>query len=472
MKKGPDISKWQGNIDFNSVKKAGIDFLIIREGYRKKIDPMFLEYVREAKEKDLLILGVYHFMYSHSIEDAKMEAQSTISNIKKAGLDRIKNKIIIFSDFEYDTIMDASEYGITLRKNDCNDHVETFCSEIERLGYQPGIYTNLDFYKNYYTKDILSKYPIWLADYTNGPDFDCIVQQYTNQGSIPGISGNVDINYYYGNFKMNEDKEETVSPIKYSRQKVVDLATSWIGKNEKDGSYKEIIDIYNSYSPLPRGTKMQYEWSWCACTWSALAISLGYTDVMPIEISCGELINKAKDMGIWVEDDFYRPLPGDGILYDWDDNGNGDNQGWPDHIGVVSFVNGDQLAVIEGNKSDAVGVRAININGKYIRGYITPKFNDEESILETTKSVYEVALEVINGVWGNGISRKEALTNAGYDYNKVQSKVNEIINKKQKLYAACHIILGNYKKENIEELGLNYDEINELVNKIISIVKE
>ena len=68
-----------------------------------------------------------------------------------------------------------------------------------------------------------------------------------------------------------------------SRKAVVDLATSWIGKNEADGSFKEIIDIYNSFAgPLPRNTKMDYSWAWCAATWSALAIKLGYTDIMPI----------------------------------------------------------------------------------------------------------------------------------------------------------------------------------------------
>lgn len=79
----------------------------------------------------------------------------------------------------------------------------------------------------------------------------------------------------------------------YSRQAVVDLAESWIGKNEADGSYKSIIDIYNSFTgAFPRGTKMAYEWEWCACTWSALAVALKYTAIMPIEISCYYLIEE------------------------------------------------------------------------------------------------------------------------------------------------------------------------------------
>ena len=89
-----------------------------------------------------------------------------------------------------------------------------------------------------------------------------------------------------------------------TRAAVVNLVNSWEGLKESDGSHKKIVDIYNSYKGLlPRGLKMKYNWSWCACTWSALAIKLGYTSVMPIEISCYYLIEAAKKMGIWIEDD-------------------------------------------------------------------------------------------------------------------------------------------------------------------------
>ena len=90
----------------------------------------------------------------------------------------------------------------------------------------------------------------------------------------------------------NEEEKELKT-----RSEVVNLANSWLGKNEADGSYKSIIDIYNSFTgSFPRGTKMQYSWPWCACTWSALAIKLGYTDIMPIEISCYYLIERAIGM--------------------------------------------------------------------------------------------------------------------------------------------------------------------------------
>lgn len=212
---------------------------------------------------------------------------------------------------------------------------------------------------------------------------------------------------------------------KYASE-VVKLANSWIGLNESDGSYKKIIDIYNSYSPLPRGTKMLYEWAWCATTWSALAIKLGYTSIMPIEMSCANLITIAKQMGIWVENDAYVPSPGDAVLYDWQDTGVGDNVGAPDHVGTVVSVDNTKkvFAVVEGNYSNSVKTRTMAFNGRYIRGFITPKYDPEPV---STKTVNEIAKEVIDGKWGNGDERKKKLTDAGYDYDAVQKAVSNLL---------------------------------------------
>ena len=174
-----------------------------------------------------------------------------------------------------------------------------------------------------------------------------------------------------------------------TRQKVVDLILSWEGKKESDGSFKSIIDIYNSYKgKLPRGTKMQYDWEWCACTWSALAIKLGYTKIMPIEISCYYLIEAAKKMGCWTEKDSYVAKPGDAVLYDWEDSGKGENTSAPNHIGVIIETNKDDnyFIVMEGNYDQSVKKRKLAINGKYIRGFITPKYDTETKKTETKKT--------------------------------------------------------------------------------------
>lgn len=219
------------------------------------------------------------------------------------------------------------------------------------------------------------------------------------------------------------------------RSEVVNLAKSWIGLKESDGSYKKIIDIYNSYTgSFPRNTKMKYGWAWCACTWSAIAIKLGYTDVMPIEISCQELIKEAQKKKIWVENDAYVPKPGDAILYDWDDSGSGDCLGWADHVGIVERADkkSGYITVIEGNYKDAVKRRTISINGRYIRGFITPKYNEpvyaEEGDASKKKTVNELAHEVLTGLWGDGDARRKALEKAGYNYEDVQKQVNWIVN--------------------------------------------
>ena len=238
---------------------------------------------------------------------------------------------------------------------------------------------------------------------------------------------------YYDKYAGGTGTQEG-SVMGYSRQKVVDLINSWIGKKESDGSYKSIIDIYNTQKSFPRGTKMQYGWAWCACTWSALAVKLGYTAIMPVEISCYYLVEQAKKMGVWVENDGYVPKPGDAVLYDWQDSGSGDNTGSPDHVGTVTEVyqSAGYFVVVEGNYSNSVKKRTIAINGKFIRGFIAPKYTDNAVTAPAQqtakKDVETLAREVIAGAWGTGDTRKKRLAEAGYDYNAVQAKVNEILN--------------------------------------------
>lgn len=227
--------------------------------------------------------------------------------------------------------------------------------------------------------------------------------------------------------------------MNYSRKAAVDLIQSWHGLNEKDGSHQKIIDIYNRANPLPRGTKMQSTWAWCAATWSAVGIELGYDEIWPIEMSCTNLIRIAKKLGIWVEDDNYIPSPGDGILYDWDDNGKIDCSGSPDHIGMVTYVNQNTgyMTVEEGNMRNRVDTRTVALNGRYIRGFITPKYSDEgmkvEPIFRQDLPIQIVAKDVIAGKYGNGQERIERLRSMGYDYAEVQREVNKILNSKAEL---------------------------------------
>ena len=172
-----------------------------------------------------------------------------------------------------------------------------------------------------------------------------------------------------------KNQETTIVKSKSSAEAFISQARSWIGCKESDGSHKKIIDLYNSHKPLARGYKVKYTDSWCATFVAACAIACGYTDLIPLECSCVQMIELAKKKGIWVENENRTPNPGDIILYDWQDSGSGDDKGAADHVGIVEKVSGKTITVIEGNYQDAVKRRTLQVNGKYIRGYICPKFD-------------------------------------------------------------------------------------------------
>lgn len=157
---------------------------------------------------------------------------------------------------------------------------------------------------------------------------------------------------------------------------ILNIARGWIGRKESNGSHKEIIDVYNSHKPLSRGYKVKYTDSWCATFVSACAIKANYTDIIPTECSCNQMIKKFQSMGRWTEDDGHVPNLGDVIFYDWQDNGVGDCKGTSEHVGYVEKVENGKITVIEGNKSDAVARRVLNVNGKYIRGFGCPAYNN------------------------------------------------------------------------------------------------
>ena len=163
-----------------------------------------------------------------------------------------------------------------------------------------------------------------------------------------------------------------------ARQKVVGIMQGWVGLKRSDRSHAPIIDTYNEHTPRPRGYKVSYTDAYCATTTSAAAIKAGFTDIIPVECSCYYLIEKAKAMGIWQENDAHVPKMGDEVLYDWDDGPNyatTDNQGAPEHVGMVEAISGSTIRVIEGNMSGGVvGRRNLQINGRYIRGFICPDY--------------------------------------------------------------------------------------------------
>ena len=185
---GIDVSEWQGSIDFSKVKSAGIDVVYIRSSEGNNyIDPDFKINYENAKDNGLKV-GFYHYLTATSTSEAYSQAEFFVSVIKGTSPDcRLA--------------MDFESFG-NLSISEKNEISEIFLSEVERLsGKEVVIYS--DAYNAAYTfsKDLASKYPIWVADYFvsepgNGNWDTWIGFQYTDRGNVSGISGNVDRDYF------------------------------------------------------------------------------------------------------------------------------------------------------------------------------------------------------------------------------------------------------------------------------------
>ena len=165
---------------------------------------------------------------------------------------------------------------------------------------------------------------------------------------------------------------------KIQRAKIIDKARSYLGAKQGGGKHKHIVNLFNEVKP--DGWAMTYSAYWCATFASAIAIEVFGKEkakkFFPLSANCQTIVSKAKKMGIWKENDAYKPEAGDWILYDWQDSGKGNNVGGPDHVGIVEETKNGKIRVIEGNKNKAVGERTVYIDGKYIRGFVVPKYDE------------------------------------------------------------------------------------------------
>ena len=226
------------------------------------------------------------------------------------------------------------------------------------------------------------------------------------------------------------------------RSNVVSVMKGWLGWSEANGKFKRIIDIYNDHKPLARDYKVKYTDAWCATAVSAAFIKAGLTDIGFTECSCNCMIALYKAKGLWEEKDFYVPKIGDIIMYEWQDNGVGDNVGSADHVGLVTAINGTNLTVIEGNKNDAVAYRSININGKYIRGYCLPDYASKadkavETISTSTysKEVFIRDVQKAFGITVDGLAGPETI-NSTITLSAVLNRKHEVIRAVQRRLAS------------------------------------
>lgn len=159
------------------------------------------------------------------------------------------------------------------------------------------------------------------------------------------------------------------------RMGMVSTAKQWLGSDEGSDRHQQLLCVYNSHKPLARNYEVKPDDNWCAAFVSAVAIQQNLTDLIPTECGCERQIGLWQNMGRWVEDDNYLPLPGDYIYYNWDASWDlADNTEWSDHVGIVVGTSGPALKIIEGNKDDTVTYRIIFRWDFRIRGYGLPDY--------------------------------------------------------------------------------------------------
>lgn len=350
--------------------------------------------------------------------------------------------------------------------------------------YEPGVLTSItDNFRVYDSMEEGIKGYFEFIQYTRYQNLKGITDPRKYLETIRADGYATSSTYVENNMKLVEQYDLTkydgkeVNVVGKTANDVINVMRGWIGYSEANGKFKEIIDLYNSVKPLPRGYAVKYTDEWCDTCVSAAGIKAGCSDLIGRECGCEKHVDIFKQKGIWIEDGTITPKPGDIILYNWDSSVQ-PNNGGSDHIGIVESVSGKTITVIEGNKGEAVARRTISVGWGYIRGYARPKYSSAGSSTSSAKkSVAEVAQEVISGKWGNGADRKSALTAAGYDYDAVQAKVNELVKgtsstpKKSVDELAKEVLAGKWgngsaRKTALEKAGYNYSEVQNRVNEL------
>ena len=187
---GIDVSYAQGVIDWQKVKKDGIDFAIIRCGfgsnYESQDDKYFEMNVKGCEDNDIPY-GVYIYSYADTLDKAKSEAQHVI---------RLLNGKIPQLPVFYD--MEENKQR-ALGKSTLLSFAKSFCQEIEKAGYEYGTYCNKDWFTNVLTDEWFDTKVKWLAQYNDKVTYkgNYHIWQYSSTGKVAGIKGNVDMNYCY-----------------------------------------------------------------------------------------------------------------------------------------------------------------------------------------------------------------------------------------------------------------------------------
>ncbi len=187
---GIDVSKWQQNIDFEAVKNAGCDFVMMRMGYfydEIAMDQYYLQNMERAKAAGLDV-GVYIYTTANTEEEARMNARWIVEHLNGQELDF---PVV----FDWESFSHFQQYEMSI--HDLNMLFLAFADELEQSGYSAMLYSSRNFLQNFWYEQ--KEYPVWLAHYTRETDYEgeYVMWQMSSKGRIHGITGDVDLNILY-----------------------------------------------------------------------------------------------------------------------------------------------------------------------------------------------------------------------------------------------------------------------------------
>ena len=189
---GLDVSRWQGDINFQEVKDAGVEFVFVRVGSQRGvggeyyIDPKFHQNIKGFNEVGIPV-GIYFYSYADSIKSAKTEAKWVVEQLKGY-------KVDLPVVFDWENWSFFQEFGVSFYN--LTEIAKSYLNVIEDAGYEGMLYSSKNYLENVWYK---TKYPVWLAHYTDKTNYEgeYKVWQLCANGRVSGINGNVDINVMY-----------------------------------------------------------------------------------------------------------------------------------------------------------------------------------------------------------------------------------------------------------------------------------
>lgn len=432
-----DISYWQGNLDFKKLKSAGINYIILRAGYRTTKDQRFDQYAKACQSAGIKIIGAYWFSYALNTIQAKNEATICINACKPYNIPTI------FYDFEYDTVKKAKAQGITLGSKECNDFTIAFCDTVKAAGIAPGYYCNDDYYKTMYSDRVKNKgYYLWYAHYKSDYSYhespiSCDIFQYSSRARLAGFNQNFDGDICYnpkllGNstnssISSNTNKGNNTMTNKTTKEQainaVIKTAQNEIGYLEKKTNAqlnsKTANAGYNNFTKYWRDIYPAYQtepWcaafvSWCFMKAFGLTMAKKLLKHWPY-VYCptlGSLFTKNAN-----------PKVGDIVIFY--------RSGEFRHTGLVTKVRGDKFWTIEGNTSGASGIVA-NGGGVCAKSYYNSKLPGTKFCTPN----YSLVISIVSGNSSTSIptthtNTKNYLTvgDKGDAVKTLQTKLNKV----------------------------------------------